>query len=237
MNKNVICVYDFETGGKFPHKSQPTSLSCVMIDPLRLEFITGGDFDSLIRPILDDKEAERLGLEPLQDDALKITNLTREQLRDAPGEEEVFNRFTEHLKKFRDGTGKWGNVIPAGYNIVNFDSIFINRLAKKYGPWDDEYQKEALFHPIHTIDIMHIMFSIFENEKGVYSISFDNMRKFFGLSKDGAHSSIVDVRQCGSVWIKYQKWFRTSMKNMIPKMRDSMSKLNIGDFYDNKIVL
>lgn len=229
-NYNALLCYDFETGGKFPNKSQPTSLSCVAIDPVRLEIIKGSEFDSLIRPIFDEKECEKLGIEPLQDEAMKVTGIKVEDLEKAPGLQEVWQRFIEHVAKYNSGTGKWNKPIAMGYNILNFDNLIVNRICRLHGLWDKERECQDIFHPRDNIDVMHVAWSIFERDKASRSISFDTMRAFLGLSKDGAHSSLVDVQQVSMFYIRWQKWLR----NNLPKnLKGSMSNCKIEDFYEN----
>lgn len=229
-NRNVICVYDYETGGQFPHISQPTSLSCVMIDPIRLQVIQNGDFDSLIKPVLDKEECNKLGLEPLQQEALDITGIKVEDLEKAPCLKEVWTRFTEHVAKFSNGAGQWSKPVAAGYNIVNFDNVITNRICKEHGPYNKERDTNDIFHPRDCVDVMHIVWQIFENNKNNRSISFDTVRTHLGLSKVGAHSSIVDCRQNAAFLIRWLKW----MRNTIPKLKlqDSMKDVDILDFYD-----
>lgn len=229
-NKNVLCVYDWEAGGKFGHKSQPISLSCVMVDPVRLEILRNGTFDSLIRPIFDEEECIKQGLEPLQQEALDITGIKIEDLQKAPSEKEVFDRFVAHLQKFTTGNGAWGKPIPCGYNIISYDNIITSRLSKKYGYWDHERECQNIFHPRDNFDLLHVTWSLFESNHKVWSISFDNMRKFLGLPADKAHSSLYDVQQCAMFLIRYMKWLRSSVPKM--KLEGSMKDINLNDFYD-----
>lgn len=226
----LIC-YDFETGGKYPTKSQVTSLSAVAIDPVRLEIIKDSEFNTYVKCVLDPKECESLGIEPLQDEAMNITGIKIEDLEKAPSIQEVWKRFEEHVNKYTNGTGKWNKPIPIGYNILNFDNIITGVLCKKYGPWDKERECQDLFHPRDTLDVMHISWNIFERDKSTRSISFDTMRTYLGLSKEGAHSSLVDVQQTAMFYIRWQTWLRKSL----PKnLKGSMANCKIEDFYDTK---
>ena len=233
-NRNYICVFDFETGGKYPHISQPTSLSCLVIDPVRLEIIRDSKFDTFIRPVFDEKECEKLGLEPLQQEALDITGIKIEDLEKAPSLKEVWDRFTSHVSKYNTGSGKWAKPIACGYNIYNFDMIIINKLAKEFGCWDKERQCQDLFHPRDCIDIMQsISWFLFENDFNNRSISFDSIRKYFGFTTEGAHSSIVDVEQNAAFLIRWMKWQRNTYKKL--KLKDSMKDINLNSFYDIQV--
>ncbi len=229
-NYNILINFDFETGGKLPKKSQPLSLSAVAIDPVRLEIIRGSEFNSYIRPVFEEEECIKLGIEPIQDEALDVNKITREQLQDAPSLQEVWSRFVEHCSKYNSGKGKWSKPIPTGYNILGFDNLIVHEICKRYGPWDSERECQDIFHPRDCIDVMHIVWNIFERDKNTRSISFDTVRNHFGLSKDGAHSSLVDVQQCSMFLIRWMRWLRKSMpKNLQNSMKDCM----IEDFYES----
>lgn len=234
MNKNYICVFDTETGGKFPHKSQVLSLSCLMIDPKRLQIIKGSEFTSYIKPVLDPAECEKLGLEPIQEEALKVNNIKLDEIKDAPAMEEVWKRFCNHLSNYTTGTGDWGKPIPCGYNITSFDLPIINRLCKQYGNWNKDREVGNVFHPRDILDLMNIIWLNHEDDGSTFSISLDNTRKFFNLTSEGAHTSDADCLHTAAILIKWLNWYRSTMKKMLPKMRGSMKSINMSDFYDVK---
>ena len=51
MNYNKICVFDFETDGRDPHKVNPVQLAAVIVDPRKLEVIKNAEFNSYMRPV------------------------------------------------------------------------------------------------------------------------------------------------------------------------------------------
>jgi DNA polymerase III epsilon subunit-like protein len=233
-NFNTIIFYDFETGGKKAACSQPLSISALAIDPVRLEIIGGSEFDSYIRPIWDEDTCIKMGIEPVQDEALAVNKITREQLENAPSLQEVWSRFTSFVKKYQSGASQWGAPIKAGFNNNNFDDPILQRIASptgyNLGPWDSEYQTISLFHPIHSIDLMRLLWTVFEAKKGFRSLSFDTMRNYFGMSSEGAHSSRVDVLQGACLLIKYLRWKRNVVAKV--KLEKSMEGIDLLDFYD-----
>ena len=50
MNKNKICVFDFETDGANPNECSPVQLAAVMVDPYRLEIIKDSEFNINLKP-------------------------------------------------------------------------------------------------------------------------------------------------------------------------------------------
>ena len=73
MNYRDIIVFDFETGSRNPHKTQPTQIAAIALHGRKLTIQPGGVFNSEIRPILDDKKAIEAGFDPVEDEALEIT--------------------------------------------------------------------------------------------------------------------------------------------------------------------
>ena len=84
MNYRDIIVFDFETGSRNPHKTQPTQIAAIALHGRKLTIQPNGIFNSEIRPILDDKKAIEAGFDPVEEEALKITGKTREALAKAP---------------------------------------------------------------------------------------------------------------------------------------------------------
>ena len=73
-NRDYI-VFDFETGSRNPHRTQPTQIAAIALDGRNLSL--KGTFNSEIRPILNDDAAIKAGLDPIEDGALKVTNKNR----------------------------------------------------------------------------------------------------------------------------------------------------------------
>lgn len=210
MNLNNIIVYDFETTSKSPYNCMPSQLAAVAIDGRSLSIIEGSVFDSEIRPILDDEEAIRQGYAPIEDEALEITHKTREGLAKAPELKEVWSTFVDYISKYKTAKNNWGNPIRAGYNIVNFDNNIVNRLCQKFGQWDNTWQTQSIFHPIHNIDVMHDIWRVTENIRinSTNSISMDSIRDWLGMSKENAHDAKADIYDTAEIMIRFLKLYR-----------------------------
>lgn len=207
---NYYMVYDFETGSRNKHKTQPTQLSAIMIDPRRLTIVPGSLFDSEIKPILDNEEATKLGLDPVEDEALTKTGKTRENLAKAPELKVVWESFVDYVKNYTKKGSNWNAPIRVGFNNRNFDDFIIDRLASQYGPYDKVWQTQNLFQPIHSIDLMQDFFRITENIKinSTHSISMDSIRDWLGMDKSGAHDGRNDVLDCAELFIRITKLHR-----------------------------
>lgn len=212
MATRDFIVFDFETGSRNPHKTQPTQLAALAIDGRNLSL--KGTFNSEIRPILDDEEAIAAGLDPLEEEALKITQKTREALADAPPLKSVWTKFASFVNQYNWKNEPFFNPIPVGYNIIGFDMIIVNRLCEQFGPWDQSRSQQKIFSKIYKVDVMDNVFIWTESDPTVKSISMDSMRQKMGLSKDNAHDALQDVKDTANIFIKLLKTHRAVYQNI-----------------------
>ena len=210
-NRDII-VFDFETGSRNPHKTQPTQIAALALDGRSLK--PKGTFNSEIRPILNDERAIEAGLDPVEDEALKITGKTRAELARAPHLKTVWKKFTDFVNKYNWKGTQWFAPIPAGFNIVGFDMIIANRLCKEFGPYDKKTERQKLFNLIFKIDVMDNVFMWTEADPEVKSISMDSLRDRMGLSKENAHDALQDVKDTANIMIKFMKTHRAVYRNM-----------------------
>lgn len=235
-----ICVLDYETSSRYPHTTQPLQICAVMIDGRRLEIIQNSIFQSYIKPI-PDNECEKFGLDKLEQEALEVNKITPKILEDAPSLEVVWSQFTNYVNQYNNKKDKWSAPVLAGYNNNKFDDIITDRICGghlryvtskglkepyKFGPWDDETNKNKLFHPRDNIDIMKLLFYWFENDKDVNSYGLDYMRKKFGMDTSKAHDAVFDVLQSGYLLIKFLKLSRYVHERMSEKFNNCFDKEN-----------
>lgn len=211
MIRNNIIVFDFETGGINPNTCQPTQLAAIALDP---NFKYLAEFNSEIWAETDDEKAIEKGLAPLEAGALKVTGKTREQIALAPKPKAVWTKFVAFVNKYNKGATGWTAPIPCGYNIINYDLPIINRLAKVFGPWDEAYQRNKLFHSTKKIDVFDDMAMWTESDPNIKSISMDNVRKRMGMSEDGAHDALQDVKDTANIMIKFMQTRRAIYKTL-----------------------
>lgn len=211
MNRDII-VFDFETGGRNPHKCQPTQIAAIALDGRN--FKPKGTFNSLMRPILDDEKAIAMGVDPVEDEALKVTRKTREELAKAPLPKTVWKKFVTFVEKYNWKGTSFFAPIPCGFNIIGYDMHIVNRLCKEYGPWDENRQQQKLFHQIYKIDVMDDVWLWTESDPDVKSISMDSLRERMGLSSENAHDALQDVKDTANIFIKLQKSRRAVYRNM-----------------------
>jgi DNA polymerase III epsilon subunit-like protein len=210
-NRDYIC-FDFETGSRNPHKTQPTQIAALALDGRNLS--VKGTFNSEICPILDDDEAIAAGLDPIEDGALKVTNKTREKLAEAPSLKSVWSKFIKFVDQYNWKKDSFFNPIPVGYNIIGFDMIIINRLCKEFGPWDKTRDQQKLFSKVYKVDLMDNVFMWTESDPSFKSISMDSLRERMGLSFDNAHDALQDVKDTANIFIKLLKTHRSVYQNI-----------------------
>ena len=211
MNRDII-VFDFETGGRNPLRCQPTQIAAIALDGRN--FRVKGEFNSMMRPILDDEKAIAAGVDPVEDGALKVTGQTREGLAKAPLPKGVWKKFCAFVNKYNWKGTPYFAPIPAGFNIIGYDMKIVDRLCKEYGPYDDKREGQKLFHQIYKIDVMDDVWLWTEGDPNVKSISMDSLRERMGLSSDNAHDALQDVKDTANIFIKLQKSRRAVYRNM-----------------------
>jgi DNA polymerase III epsilon subunit-like protein len=212
MANRDFVIFDMETGSRNPNKTQPTQIAALALDGRN--FKLKGTFNSEIQPILDDEKAIKLGLDPIQDEALKITGKNREDLSKAPSLKVVWNKFVQFVNQYNWKGEPFYAPIPVGFNILGFDMIIVDRLCKEYGPWDKEREKQKLFSRVYKFDIMDNVFAWTEGDPSIKSISMDSLRGIMGLSMENAHDALQDVKDSANIFIKLMKTHRAVYQNM-----------------------
>lgn len=210
-NRDFI-IFDFETGSRNPHRTQPTQIAALALDGRN--FAVKGQFNSEIQPILDDEKAVAAGFDPIEDEALKITNKTREALEKAPSLKSVWDKFTKFVSQYNWKGDAFFNPIPVGFNIIGFDMIIINRLCERFGPWDKDRQQQKMFSKVYKFDIMDNIFAWTESDPSVRSISMDALRERMSLGSENAHDALQDVKDSANIFIKLMKTHRAVYQNM-----------------------
>ncbi len=212
MNFVDIIVFDFETGGLLPGHSEAISVAgkaynCRSLEPYPIE--QGGEFNSLMKPLHFDR---------LEDGALKVNKITREELEKAPDQGLVWNQFVEWVGGYNPKGTAWMAPVASGKNIRNFDLKFAEHLNILHCP---KKEKTVLFNRIQ-VDLEDFMFSWFENEKEPTKMNMDSLREFFSLPSDGAHSALVDVRQTGALVMKFLKLQRKIQQQKVVTFKGAM---------------
>lgn len=209
LNFVPYAVFDFECGSRNPETTQVTQLAAMMLDPRDLTL--RGTFNSEIRAYIDDDEAIAKGLDPLEDDALRITGKTREDIDKAPELTMVWKGFTEWVQSFNKNNNMFTAPIPVGYNINNFDLPIIERLSEQFGQWNHEEGRSTVFNVIRKVDMMDELWTWTESNPKVKSLSMDNVRTWMGYPEESlakAHDGLQDVKDVSNLFIRFLKYKR-----------------------------
>lgn len=216
MNYKDFLIVDFETSSRLAQATQPVQVASIAIHGRKLEIKEGSDFCSLIRPVFEEEECKKLNLDPLSDEAVAVHGKTKAMLESAPTLKSVWSNFTEYVNQYNFNKSSWNAPVMVGYNIRNFDSIIVDRICCKepwaYGPKDEKFNCQGLFHPIHSIDLLDLSFVFQENNKDVNSLSADNfLRKYLGAKDKGeAHDAMSDVILCAEYFCRMMRLIRNT---------------------------
>lgn len=213
-----IILADYETGSRNAFKTQPLQLAAVAIDSRKLKIVEDGIFQSYIQPIADH---EKYGLDPIEDDALRVNKIERDKLYTFPCIDVVWPQFITFVHKYNLKKDKWSAPILAGFNNLRFDNVITERICGgnslynkcekepyKFGPWDDKDGRNKLFHPVYSIDLMQQVLYWFEHSSDLKKLSFDSLRDYFGMESDNAHNAVVDIIQSAHLLIRMMKLSR-----------------------------
>lgn len=214
INYNKICVFDFETDGANPEVCSPVQLAAVMIDPVQLSVIEGSEFNINFKPEVIEANPDHVYEGDILDFHAKVRGTDRDSVlaewKKYPSQKNSWSLFVEYLNKYHSRGSKksqFSAPIAAGYNIHRFDLQIIERLSKKYDNINKE-NKSNLFYMRDTVDIMNVVFLWFENNGDLKSYSLDTLRDYLGISKDGAHDALKDVKDCAEILIRFMRLHR-----------------------------
>lgn len=214
MNKNKICVFDFETDGSDPSVCSPVQLAAIIIDPISLEIVKGSEFNINFKPeVLEDNE-NYVYTTDILDFHSKVRGCSKDDIiacwKTYPKQNQAWDMFVNYLDKYHSRSSKksqFSAPIAAGYNINRFDSVIVDRLSVKYKNTNKE-GRTNLFYPRDVLDVINLIFYWFENNQDIKSYSLDNLRNYFGIDKEGAHDALKDVKDTANILIRFLRLHR-----------------------------
>jgi DNA polymerase III epsilon subunit-like protein len=216
-NTQKICVFDFETDGIDADSCSPVQIAAIVIDPVHLEVVPDSEFNITLRPeILDAQPTYSYGDSDVLDFHAKVKGSSKDDIlkswKEYQKQEHGWSAFVSYLEMYhsRSHGGKkscFTAPIAAGYNINRFDLRIIERLSKKYNNLNKE-GRSSLFYPRDVIDLMNVVFYWFEGNNELKNYTLDNLRDYLGISKDGAHDALKDVKDTADILIRFLKLHR-----------------------------
>jgi hypothetical protein len=210
MNTKFFCLYDFETtsqGSKpDPKTDEPIQLTAIMIHPRKLEIVDGGRFNSFIRPpdgFVPHEESVKWHAKVRKTTPEAILNLWGS----SQGQKEVWSGFKNFLERFHTQGGRksiFSAPIRCGFNIIGYDNVIWQRICERYNMVDKD-GKQNLVMDQFNIDLMHILFTWFENNIDIDKNNMDVFREYFGISGENAHDSEKDCEDEANILIRFLK--------------------------------
>lgn len=158
---------------------------------------------------------------PMPEAASNVNHITDEMLRDAPTEDEIFEKI-EHFF----GNVNCGSAVVTGYNIMKFDNVLMSNMYKRHG-------KEG-FAPILTVDIMDMSMEMIDrDELKDRSFKQENVAELFSFKEQTMHNAFTDVMVSGRIlWRLYEDYLK--FRRMPKGYYDSLPKVTILGMYEMK---
>jgi len=231
INYNKLCIFDFETDGVDPRVCSPVQMAAVIVDPIKLEILPNSEFNIFFKPDTLAKDDNYVYTTDILEFHAKVRGCKKEDIlkewKQYPSQEQSWNMFTNYLELYHSRTSKksqFSAPIAAGYNINRFDLHIVDRLSNKYGNTNKEGRSD-IFFPRDVVDIMNLVFYWFEHNGDLKNYTLDSLRDYFGISKDGAHDALKDVKDCANILIRFMKLHRNLGQKI--KFKDSFSTANV----------
>lgn len=204
-NLNYVSV-DSETGGLVVGKNEVIEIAAQAYNGLTLEPFPvemGGQFSSLMKP---------LNFDNLDQQALDVNGITREELEKAPDQAIVWRQFVDWLKKWNVSANKskYGAPIAIGKNVRYFDIPFFKELCRLHCP---KKEKTVMFHERIQLDLEDFIHHWFRESNELEDEKLDTLRDYFGISRVGAHRGLKDVLDTGTLVTKFLKMYQAILKH------------------------
>jgi DNA polymerase III epsilon subunit-like protein len=204
MDSRNICVFDFETVSSDPQTTEICQIGACILH--RITFKVLDTFESLMKPD---------NFDMVEDEALEINHLTREQLTAAPEASIVFHSWADWIKKWNTSKSKtsYGNPVPCGYNIVGFDLPIFDRYCKKYGYWDEKQNRQNLLNSYHHFDVFQHVWLFARTNRDLPNLKLTTVAEYMGIPKEeieaGAHNAMWDVEVTAKIATKFFRLSKT----------------------------
>lgn len=208
-NQKKIIVWDLETSSVDPNTCDVFQIAALAVDPIKLQIIPNSTFNVWVKPDDVEKEGYYEQYKSTIDWHAKNFHCTAEvfldKIKNATPEKLAWEQFTQYLSQYHDRQNNQNfhsSPIPAGYNIINFDMKIVERLARKYKCTQKD-GSQNIFYARDIRDILHIVSLWLSPLDEVKSYSMDNIRDYFGLTRDGGHEAMKDVEDEAKLLLKF----------------------------------
>jgi DNA polymerase-3 subunit epsilon len=173
-----LLFFDLETTGVSPAKNGIHQISGeLLIDGQSME-----KFDFHVKP--NEKAI-------IEEEALKIARVTKEQILNYPPMSEVYFKLTQMLAKYVDKFDKTDKIFLAGYNNASFDNQFLRGFFLQNG---DPYFGSWFWS--NSIDVMVLATqALLESRPEMENFKLSTVAKKFGIEvkEDQLHDAAYDI--------------------------------------------
>lgn len=216
-NFQKFCVFDLETDGCDPDKCSPVQIAAIIIDPIKLEIVPNSEFNINLKPeAIEQNPSYKYEDSDVLDFHAKVRGSSKDAIlaswKTYQDQKTGWDLFVSYLQMYhiRSNSKKscFSAPIASGYNINRFDLRIIERLSKKYNNLNKEGRSD-LFYPRDVVDIMNVLFYWFEHNNELKNYTLDNLRDYLGISKDGAHDALKDVKDTADIMVRFLKLHRS----------------------------
>jgi len=172
-----LCFIDTETTGLNPKSNGLIQLA----GSIEIDHEVKENFNWFVKPLPSDI---------VEDKALEVNGITREQMAGFPGAREIYNRFTLLLSKYVDKFEKSDKFQFIAYN-ARFDYDFMRAWFEKLG---DKYFGSWFFFP--PIDVMNLAAtSLYKSRGEMKNFKLLTVAEHVGIetSEEEAHDAMYDI--------------------------------------------
>lgn len=191
MENEIKAVFiDVETTGLDHKKNGLLQLSGMVGKIVGKYFVQEESFDFRIRPLKNDL---------IEDKALEVNKVTKEELLQYPPAELVYGQFTNLLSNYCDKYDKNDKMFFVGYN-ARFDYDFCRSWFEKL---NDKYFGSYFFFP--PIDVMNLaIFDLIKERNLLPNFKLGTVCNHYGLNTNSEtlHNADVDIRLTIDLFIK-----------------------------------
>lgn len=136
----------------------------------------------------------------IEDEALKISGVTREQIKDYPSQKDTHANLVKILDKYVDKYDKTDKFFLVGYNNAGFDNPFLRALFKQVG---DNYFGSWFWSS--AIDVMVLAAAKLMNERAtMINFKLMTVAKQLGIKLDESklHDAFYDIKITREIHLK-----------------------------------
>lgn len=210
MNHKFYICYDLETDSPNPEEAHPTEIAAVPIEPRSLKILADETFNVIVQPPdLNEKDYFENHSDTIHWHAsnhkVEAKDMLEKWKKEGVEQKLALQEFNRYCKQFeieKTSQNWYVDPIPVGYNIIGFDNKILQRICQ-------DNKVSCPFSFVNQVDIMHLLFTWFENIGGPSNFKMDTLREFFQMPHEGtAHEALTDVIDTARIFVRFLQFQR-----------------------------